>query len=79
MVQVVLQQGQVEVEAKDFIADYEDALLIHRSVIEDLNSTIRVLRKLKRSVHLPSFYCILFLKDKLIKLSYLYFDPGQIY
>lgn len=43
MVQVVLQQGQVEAEAKDFIADYEDALLIHRSVIEDLNSTIRAL------------------------------------
>ncbi|XP_056617541.1 LOW QUALITY PROTEIN: cilia- and flagella-associated protein 43 [Triplophysa dalaica] len=43
MVQVVLQQGQVEVEAKDFIGDYEDALLIHRSVIEDLNSTIRAL------------------------------------
>lgn len=42
--QVVLQQGQVEVEAKDFIGDYEDALLIHRSVIEDLNSTIRVPR-----------------------------------
>ncbi|XP_067277323.1 cilia- and flagella-associated protein 43 isoform X2 [Pseudorasbora parva] len=41
MVQIVLQQGQVEVEAEDFIADYTDALLIHRGVIEDLNSTIR--------------------------------------
>ncbi|KAI2657807.1 Cilia- and flagella-associated protein 43 [Labeo rohita] len=43
MVQIVLQQGQVEVEAGDFIADYTDALLIHRKVIEDLNSTIRAL------------------------------------
>ncbi|XP_043110587.1 cilia- and flagella-associated protein 43 [Puntigrus tetrazona] len=43
MVQIVLQQGQVEVEAGDFIADYTNALLIHRKVIEDLNSTIRAL------------------------------------
>ncbi|KAK2896717.1 hypothetical protein Q8A67_011205 [Cirrhinus molitorella] len=43
MVQIVLQQGQVEVEAGDFIADYTDALLMHRKVIEDLNSTIRAL------------------------------------
>lgn len=55
MVQVVLQQGQVEVEAKDFIADYEVALLIHRSVIEDLNSTIRVIRKLHTFIILLSF------------------------
>ncbi|XP_055026578.2 cilia- and flagella-associated protein 43 [Misgurnus anguillicaudatus] len=43
MVQVVLQQGLVEVEAKDFIANYEDARMIRRSEIEDLNSTIRAL------------------------------------
>ncbi|XP_059422267.1 cilia- and flagella-associated protein 43 isoform X2 [Carassius carassius] len=43
MVQIVLQQGQVEVEAGDFIADYTNALLIHRKVVEDLNSTIRAL------------------------------------
>ncbi len=42
MVQIVLQQGQVEVEAGDFIADYTNAMLIHRKIIEDLNSTIRV-------------------------------------
>lgn len=46
--QIVLQQGQVEVEAGEFIADYTDALLIHRGVIEDLNSTIRV----QRTTHL---------------------------
>ncbi|XP_077093181.1 cilia- and flagella-associated protein 43 isoform X3 [Siphateles boraxobius] len=43
MVQILLQQGQVEVEAGDFIVDCTDALLIHRGVIEDLNSTIRAL------------------------------------
>ncbi|XP_051508041.1 cilia- and flagella-associated protein 43 [Myxocyprinus asiaticus] len=43
MIQIVLQQGQVEVEARDFIADYTDALLIHRNVVEELNSAIRAL------------------------------------
>ncbi|ROL49549.1 Cilia- and flagella-associated protein 43 [Anabarilius grahami] len=43
MVQIVLQQGQVEVEAGEFIADFTGALLIHRGVIEDLNSSIRAL------------------------------------
>ncbi|XP_016149573.1 cilia- and flagella-associated protein 43-like [Sinocyclocheilus grahami] len=43
MVQIVLQQGQVEVEAGDFIADFTNALLIHRKVTEDLNSAIRAL------------------------------------
>ncbi|XP_056327437.1 cilia- and flagella-associated protein 43 [Danio aesculapii] len=43
MVQIVLQQGQVEVEAGDFIADYSNALLIQRKVVEDLNCTIRAL------------------------------------
>ncbi|XP_697139.4 cilia- and flagella-associated protein 43 [Danio rerio] len=43
MVQIVLQQGQVEVEAGEFIADYSNALLIQRKVVEDLNSTIRAL------------------------------------
>lgn len=51
MVQIVLQQGQVEVEAGEFIADFTDALLIHRGVIEDLNSTIRVQRT--THLHLP--------------------------
>lgn len=51
MVQIVLQQGQVEVEAGDFIADYTNALLIHRKVIEDLNSTIRVHRIIHLSLH----------------------------
>ncbi|TRY55422.1 hypothetical protein DNTS_034432 [Danionella cerebrum] len=47
MVQIVLQQGQVEVEAEEFIADYSNALLINRKVVEDLNSTIKALGEQK--------------------------------
>ncbi|XP_053318960.1 cilia- and flagella-associated protein 43 [Spea bombifrons] len=46
-VQFLLKQGQVEVENKDLIPDFEDALLLHRSVVEDLNSTIRGLGEQK--------------------------------
>ncbi|XP_058242612.1 cilia- and flagella-associated protein 43-like isoform X2 [Hemibagrus wyckioides] len=47
MVQLLLKQGQVEVENEDFAADYSDSLLLHRNVVEDLNSTIRALGKQK--------------------------------
>lgn len=43
MVQILLKQGQVEVDTGDFTADYSDSLLLNRSVVEDLNNTIRVL------------------------------------
>lgn len=42
MVQVLLKQGQVEVPTADLTADYTDSVLLHRSVVEDLNRTIRV-------------------------------------
>uniref|UniRef100_A0AAY5EAX4 Uncharacterized protein n=1 Tax=Electrophorus electricus TaxID=8005 RepID=A0AAY5EAX4_ELEEL len=42
MVQILIKQGQVEVETGEFIADYSDSLLLHRSVVEDLNSTIKL-------------------------------------
>ena len=41
-VQLLLKQGQVEVDAGPFIHDYRDSLLLHRSGVEDLNSKIRV-------------------------------------
>ncbi|XP_076829896.1 cilia- and flagella-associated protein 43 isoform X2 [Brachyhypopomus gauderio] len=47
MVQILIKQGQVEVETGDFTADYSDSLLLHRSVVEDLNSTIRALGEQK--------------------------------
>lgn len=41
-IQLVLKQGQVEVESDDFIQMFDDCVLLHRSVIEDLNASIRV-------------------------------------
>ncbi|XP_040261533.1 cilia- and flagella-associated protein 43 isoform X2 [Bufo bufo] len=46
-VQFILKQGQVEVENSDLIPNYADAILLHRSVIEDLNSNIRGLGEQK--------------------------------
>lgn len=42
MVQVLLKQGQVEVSTTDLTADYSDSVLLHRSLVEDLNRNIRV-------------------------------------
>ena len=41
-VQFLLKQGQVEVQCGDYIPDYDDSILMHRGVVEDLNGTIRV-------------------------------------
>ncbi|XP_069827504.1 cilia- and flagella-associated protein 43 isoform X2 [Dendropsophus ebraccatus] len=46
-VQFILKQGQVELEGTDLIPNYTDAILLHRSVIEDLNSNIRGLGEQK--------------------------------
>ncbi|XP_074855314.1 cilia- and flagella-associated protein 43 [Carettochelys insculpta] len=41
-IQFLLKQGQVELEnAAELIPDYTDAILIHKSVIEELNCTVR--------------------------------------
>lgn len=42
MVLVPLKQEQVEVSTTDFPADYADSILLHGSVVEELNETIRV-------------------------------------
>lgn len=42
MILVPLKQEQVEVPTADFPADYSDSVLLHRSVVERLNDTIRV-------------------------------------
>lgn len=41
-VQFLLKQGQVELESTE-IPDYTDAILINRSVIEELNCSITVI------------------------------------
>ena len=43
-IQFLLKQGQVEVSMGDFIPDFSDTVLIHRSHIEELNSQIKVRR-----------------------------------
>ncbi|KAM4675995.1 cilia- and flagella-associated protein 43 [Discoglossus pictus] len=53
-VQFLLKQGQVEVDNTNLIPNYADALLLHRSVIEDLNSTIRGLGEQKISTMVES-------------------------
>ena len=41
-VQLLLKQGQIEVGKCDFVHSYTDALLIHRSAVEELNAVIKV-------------------------------------
>ncbi|XP_067909306.1 cilia- and flagella-associated protein 43 isoform X2 [Heterodontus francisci] len=47
MVQLVFKQGQVEVLNNDFIPDYSNSILLHKGVVEDLNSTIQALGEKK--------------------------------
>ncbi|CAB3976600.1 Hypothetical predicted protein [Paramuricea clavata] len=53
-VQLLLKQGQVEVPPDSFITDYSDSTLVHRSVIEDLNATIRSLGDAKINIMVES-------------------------
>ncbi|XP_040848093.1 cilia- and flagella-associated protein 43 [Ochotona curzoniae] len=41
MIQILLKQGQVEVENFQLMLEYSDAILINKNIIEDLNSVIR--------------------------------------
>lgn len=56
-IQLVLKQGQVEVESGDFIQIFDDCVLLHRSVIEDLNASIRQLgdQKLSKMIESKDF------------------------
>ncbi|KAF4090507.1 hypothetical protein AMELA_G00052090 [Ameiurus melas] len=58
LVQILLKQGQVEVETGDFNADYSDSLLLQRYVVEDLNNTIRALgeQKIASMVECKNFH-----------------------
>lgn len=38
----MLKQGQVEIDPGSFIPDFSESVLVHRTVVEDLNSTIKV-------------------------------------
>ncbi|KAH9492451.1 Cilia- and flagella-associated protein 43, partial [Bulinus truncatus] len=56
-VQLLLKQGQIEVEAGPFIRDFRDSVLVHRNVVEDLNATIKQLgeRKIASMVESKDF------------------------
>lgn len=41
-IQLLLKQGQVEVDMGEFVPDFSDSILIHRSAIEELNNQIKV-------------------------------------
>jgi len=41
--QLLLKQGQVEVDTHGFVRDYRNCVLIHRRVIEELNQQIKVI------------------------------------
>lgn len=41
-VQLLLKQGQVEIDEGDFIPDYSGSVLVHRRDIENLNKEIKV-------------------------------------
>lgn len=43
MIQILLKQGQVELENFQLMLEYSDAILINKNIIEDLNSVIRVI------------------------------------
>ena len=42
-IQLLLKQGQVEIDMDRFVTDFTDSVLVHRSRIEELNSQIRVI------------------------------------
>ncbi|CAL1546993.1 unnamed protein product [Lymnaea stagnalis] len=56
-VQLLLKQGQIEVDAGPFIRDFRHSVLVHRSVVEDLNATIKQLgeRKIASMVESKDF------------------------
>ncbi|XP_059155950.1 cilia- and flagella-associated protein 43-like [Physella acuta] len=56
-VQLLLKQGQIEVDASSFIRDFRNSVLVHRNVVEDLNTTIKQLgeRKIASMVESKDF------------------------
>lgn len=49
-IQFLLKQGQVEVEVGEFVPNFQDSILLHRPVVEDLNATIKVWHHLTRYI-----------------------------
>ena len=70
----MLKQGQVEVEQGKFIPDYRDSLLVHRSVVEDLNSKVNDAAEFVPFVtdtkfsHVCTSFYIIFVPDSIQRL-----------
>lgn len=65
MVQVLLKQGQVEVSTTDLTPDYSASVLLHMSVVEDLNKTIRV--SLHDQTHFHKTRIYILMRDLCVK------------
>lgn len=44
-IQLLMKQGQVEIDSGPHVHKYENCLLIHRNVVESLNKIIQVNKK----------------------------------
>ncbi|GAB1603660.1 hypothetical protein Ahia01_000647300 [Argonauta hians] len=64
-IQLLMKQGQVELEHDVIIHDYDDAVLIHRNIIEDLNTKIKELgeQKIASMVESKNFRKQIFQKE----------------
>eukprot|EP00731_Ephydatia_muelleri_P020647 Em0013g374a len=49
-IQFLLKQGQIEVDPGEFVPDFSDSVLIHRSAVEELNSQIKSIGEAKLSI-----------------------------
>ena len=45
-VQLLMKQGQVEIDAGPYVHNFDSCLLIHRNVVESLNKIIQVIFKI---------------------------------
>lgn len=75
MIQVLLKKDQVEVSTADLSADYTDAVLLHRSVVEDLNRNIRVSSRnassaVEKLAFLSTGMCLLMMDLLYIQICY---------
>lgn len=80
-IQFLLKQGQVELENTE-IPEYSDAILINKSVIEELNHNIMVIYIIQRKFKLfKQMYCpsgaLIFLQKHLLSIYY-YTPVGSI-
>ncbi len=57
-IQFLLKQGQVEVDMGEFVPDFSDSVLVHRSSVEELNSQIKVHTRTHTLTHARTHVCV---------------------